>query len=322
MDTSTYLMPLLAVYAFLWGAIWGSFLNVVVYRLPRGMSLSRPGSHCPVCSTPIRWYDNLPVVGWVHLRGRCRACGTRIPARYPGVELGMACMGLALWWHVGADGRAATEPVQVLGMVFLLHFFFVFAMAAIAWIDWDLTIIPDRLTVPTMAWGLLAALLTPKTGPWIHYLPSVDIVDSVIGGVAGASLVLAVHHGYRWVTGRVGLGGGDVTMMAAIGAYLGWMSLPVVLFLASMQGLLAAGAFALIERVRPTSDLPLLRGADRPSFWDSDSPGRPVEEPEDADTSFMRMAIPFGPFLALAAVEVLLFSAWLLPLFGFPAHGF
>ena len=162
MNDLPYLMPVLSVHAFLWGAIWGSFLNVLVWRFPQGMSLSRPASHCPACQTPIRWHDNVPILGWLWLRGRCRDCGIAIAPRYPLVEAATAGLGLALWLHVCADGRFATVPVQVLGMQFLLHFFFVFMLLAIALIDWDRTEIHDGLTVPLMGWGLLTALLLPK----------------------------------------------------------------------------------------------------------------------------------------------------------------
>jgi leader peptidase (prepilin peptidase)/N-methyltransferase len=310
-----YLIPVTFVYAFLWGAIWGSFLNVVVWRLPRNMSLTRPPSHCPKCSTPIRWYDNVPVFGWLWLRGKCRACKAPISARYPLVEATMGLLSLAIWTHV-AHGRIMTEPMQVLAIPFLLHFFFVFALLAIALIDFDLTIIPHELTLPTAAIGLIGALLLPKTGVWVAYHPSVDIVDALVGMVVGAGGVWLVFKGYTLATGRHGMGFGDVTMMGMIGATLGWMSIAPVLMFASLQGLAAALVLFAVEKARPGKGGSLfIRGAWREEFWadeaplEPDAPERGVApaEGEEGD-GFLKLAVPFGPFLALAAVEYLFFG--------------
>jgi leader peptidase (prepilin peptidase)/N-methyltransferase len=332
MTDMPYLNAFLAVYAFAWGAIWGSFLNVVVYRLPRGMSLSHPPSRCPKCSTRIHARDNVPVFGWLLLKGKCRACAAPIPARYPGVELLTGLLGLALWlhlvWHIGASA-----PIQVVVMQFLLHFFFVANLVAITFIDIDLTIIPHRLTFPGMAWGLLSALLSPKTGPFTSYHPSVDIVDSVIGLAAGGGVILLLFVGYRLFTGREGMGLGDATLLGMIGATLGWQSLLFVLMCSSLQALAVALLIEGFERV--TGRSVLLRGVWKDEFWESHplaSPAAPAsapsaESPPDGPTGvgqsqsdvvassepdeedFMKKGLPYGPFLALAAVEYLFFGA-------------
>lgn len=311
MDTVAYLKELLIVYAFVWGALWGSFLNVVIYRLPRDMSLSRPPSHCPNCSTPIRWYDNVPIFGWLWLRGRCRDCKVPIPPRYPGVELLVALLSTLLWWQVSHD-TVGVAPLQTVAMVFLFRFYFVLVLVAIAFIDLDLTIIPNRLTYPGMVWGLVAALLTPHTGPLSLVHPQVDIVSALVGLVAGGGVILAIYWGYRLATGRIGVGGGDVTMLALIGANLGWMSLPIVLLLASLQGLIAALGLFLWERVRRRGrdESLFLRGAHRDAFWTEEGRPEAPEDPEDVaeDDQFLRLALPFGPFLALAALQYLFFG--------------
>jgi leader peptidase (prepilin peptidase)/N-methyltransferase len=339
MDSASLMTSIALVYATLWGAAWGSFLNVVIWRLPRGENLAHPPSRCPGCGNGIAWYDNIPILSWLLLRGRCRHCRTSISARYPLVELIGAGLGAGLWLVV-SHGRIGTEPLQVIAMVFLFAFFFAMILVAIAFIDLDLTIIPHALTFPAMAWGLLAALLRPKTGAWVDFFPPVDIVDAAIGCVGGAAVIYLVFAAHRLATGRIGLGGGDATMLAAIGANLGWQSILFVLMFASFQGLLAAVGLYAWERAtgRTTQDAPggLLRGAHKPEFWEGDrraergaeearveateAPADPdasapstIPEPTGeaatgetgADEGFLRLALPFGPFLALAALEYL-----------------
>ena len=371
----SYLMYLFAVYAFLWGAVWGSFLNVVIWRLPEGMSLSKPGSHCPACKTPIRWYDNVPILGWLRLRGRCRACDISISARYPAIELLVACLSLALWLQISGGGRLESEPIQVLLVPFLLRFYFIAILVVITFIDLDHTIIPHELTIPGMVLGVVGAVLMPKTGAWVHYFPMVDVFDSVIGLVAGFGVIALIFYGYAFVTGRVGMGGGDATMLGLIGANLGWQSLLFVMLFSALQGLAAAVLIAAWERYRGTEagaeGSTFLKGAHRPEFWEErdaaeaaakaqnavdvaslggakgaepmanqgdariEDPGQsgPVSEvqateadasnaapphaPEDdaqqddaeeEDEGFMKLALPYGPFLALAAVEYYFFG--------------
>lgn len=328
-----------AVFAFAWGAVWGSFLNVVIWRLPRGMSLSRPASHCPSCSTPIRWYDNVPVLGWVWLRGRCRACRTPISARYPGVEALVGALSLALWLHAAA-GRLSAETLPQVVLVFVLHFYLMAALVAIAFIDLDLTIIPHRLSIPLIGWGFLSALLYPKTGVWAAYFPQLDLVQSLLGFGLGFGLLYAVFTGYRVFRGVDGGGGGDLWLLGAIGANLGWLAIPFVLFAASFQGVLAAVLASVVERFGgrgPGEGALLIRGAHREEYWqehpvlgsqsgvlaesDAPAPAAPAEAtdgaPHDApavasesgeDEGFLKLAVPFGPFLALAAIEYVFFG--------------
>jgi leader peptidase (prepilin peptidase)/N-methyltransferase len=322
-------------FAFLWGAVWGSFLNVVIYRLPRGQSLSRPSSRCPHCGTPIRWYDNVPVWGWFALRGKCRDCAAPVSPRYPLVEALVGLLAVAIWLHV-THGRLDVETLPQAVGVFALHFYFVAALVAIAFIDLDLTIIPHKLSIPLIAWGFVTALLMPKTGVWVGYAPMVDLVDSAIGAALGFGLLFAVFGAYRVLRGVDGGGGGDLWLLAAIGANLGWVAIPFVLFAASLQGLAAALVAMLLPKRASADDEGgfLIKGAHREEYWAS----HPVlgEEPpaaasgsdddaagvadsvgeddmdgstqQDEDERFLRLAVPFGPFLALAAIEYIFFG--------------
>ncbi len=349
MPGESYLNTLLLVYAFVWGAIWGSFLNVVIWRLPRRQNLSRPPSHCPSCETPIAWYDNVPLVSWLVLRGRCRACRTSISVRYPLVELLVAVLSTLLWWHVSRLAPASA-PLQVMAVPFLLHFVFMLLLVSIAFIDLDLTIIPHRLTFPAMAWGVIGALLLPKAEGWQHYFPAVDIVDSVLGLALGAGIIALIIVSYRAIRGHDGMGWGDATLLAAIGANLGMASLLFVILFASFQGVIAALVFAAIDRARGVTSggegSALIRGAHTDEYWEqhplahlydgdqaaeqgaqaNDDPARPAGDATAAaadapstgdadDDGFLMQGLPFGPFLALAAIEYIpvgrLFVGWL-----------
>ena len=343
MSEDINLVPSFVAFAFLWGAIWGSFLNVVIWRLPRGASLSRPASHCPSCSTPIRWYDNIPIVSWVVLGAKCRSCKTGISARYPGIELLTAVLSTALMWHV-AVGRLDVDTLPQVLAVFALHFYFVFALIAIAFIDLDLTIIPHKLSMPLIAWGFATALLLPTaTGAWPDYHPYTDWQQSLVGFTAGFGLLFAVFSGYKLVRGIDGGGGGDLWLLGAIGANLGAFSLIFVLMAASIQGLLAALLSSVVARARGKKpgegEGLLIQGAHTEEYWENhpvlgtprddgdEAPGT-ADEPEgappapDAPTDpdavaddFMQLAVPFGPFLALAAVEYIFVGRFFLKLY-------
>lgn len=313
----------LYVLAFAWGAVWGSFLNVVIWRLPRGENLAHPPSACPKCGERIRWYDNVPVLGWLWLRGKCRDCKNPISARYPFVELLVGLLGLALWYHIAHERLTADTLPQALAM-FMLHFYFVATLVAITFIDLDLTIIPHKLSMPLIGWGLVTALLSPKTGVWASYYPAVDWVSSLLGFVAGFGLLFAVFGGYKLLRGIDGGGGGDLWLLGAIGANLGWMAIPFVLFASSMQGILAALAASLYDRLRGQEsggqESLLIKGAHTDEYWENhpvigthtggETPAVPHDVPavDEEDEAFMRMSVPFGPFLALAAIEYIFFG--------------
>jgi len=236
--------------AFCFGAVIGSFLNVCIRRLPAGESIVYPPSHCPGCGTRIRGRDNIPLLSYLLLCGRCRSCGSRISLRYPAVEALTAIALVLLLYRFGLTGSFAVAAV------------FLTALIVISFIDLDHQIIPDVITLPGIAVGLL--LSVAGMGP--------RVLDSVLGALLGGGLLYAVAVGYHAWTGREGMGGGDVKLLAMIGAFLGWRSVLVTLVLGSFTGALVGVG------------LILGRGAD------------------------VRVPIPFGPFLALGATCAIFFG--------------
>ncbi|WP_075182216.1 A24 family peptidase [Pantoea sp. 1.19] len=213
----------------------GSFLNVVICRLPQmilspqpGYHLSLPASHCPQCRTPIRPVDNIPLLSWLRLRGRCRHCRQRVSWRYPAVELASLLIALLL---------AAWLPAEGMLLPALILTFFLLALSLI---DARHQLLPDALTLPLLWLGLLFSAgfsLSPVTAG-----------DAIIGAASGYVLFRLLAEGYRRLRGVDALGGGDAKLLAAAGAWLGWQPLPQLLLLASCGGLLAAFAARLFWR--------------------------------------------------------------------------
>lgn len=216
--------PIAAVFTFVFGALVGSFLNVVILRLPaEGESIVFPPSSCPQCKAPIRWYDNIPLLSFLLLRGRCRHCGKKISWQYPMVELAMALLSLGLFFRFG------------LSAAFAVYFVFCAALLAIIFIDLHHQIIPDAISLPGIVIGLAASLVNPLV-PW---------QSAVIGMLAGGGSLFLIAGGYYLLTGREGMGGGDIKLLAMIGAFLGWQSLPFVVFSSSLLGtVIGIGAMA------------------------------------------------------------------------------
>lgn len=212
--------PLYAL-AFLFGAVIGSFLNVVIHRLPQGESLVRPRSRCPGCGEPIRASDNIPILSFLLLRGRCRHCQAPIPWRYPLVETlsGLLCTALLATFGLSLN--------------FFAYFAFAAALLAVVFIDLDWQIIPDSISLPGIPAGIvLSFLLEPG---WPDFGPKSALLAALIGG----GLLWAVAAGYQWLRGVEGMGLGDVKLLAMLGAFLGLRSLPVILLVSSVTGALA-----------------------------------------------------------------------------------
>ncbi len=288
---------LLACGAF--GALWGSFLNVVIVRVPRGESIVFPASHCVACGAAIRAYDNIPVVSYLLLRGRCRRCGAEYSPRYAFVEL-MA--GIAAAWCVEAFG---------LGIPALGYFVFLALLLAIAAIDLEHWIIPHELSWPGIALGLLFSPFNPRVSPK--------------GALVGAILAFAAFTFLAWAGGKLlkkeALGLGDRWLLAMEGAFLGAGALLPVVFLASVQGsivgllLIAFGKSQPGETGTVPRELPPATPQELPGPSEglesqalSESPVVASPDPiltpaEEADWVPPKNAIPFGPFLALGAAE-------------------
>ncbi|MFS2222968.1 prepilin peptidase [Pantoea sp. B65] len=219
------------------GAVVGSFLNVVIYRLPLMMagaacSLSFPASHCPCCAAPIRWRHNLPVVGWLWLRGRCADCRQPVSWRYPLVEALTALLFVLVVWRHGVTLQSGF----ILGAVCLL--------IALAVIDWRTMLLPDRLVLPLWALGMAAALLE---------LGSVSWHDALLGSVTGFALPWLLDRLHYLLRGTAGMGMGDMKLFAALGAWFGVATLCHIMLFAP---LLALAAALLWLRVKPGEAFP------------------------------------------------------------------
>ena len=279
------------------GSAVGSFLNVVIYRVPAGLSIVRPASRCPSCETPIRPGHNIPILGWLLVRGRCASCEIPISPRYPLIELSMLLLTVALF-HMFAGGLLTAEQVmsgefmhQVM-IPFLCYLPFVAALVVITFIDLDWFIIPDVISLPGIPLGVLTAWAAGEA-------IGIDWQAALIGAGVGAGILIAVILVYTWLTGREGMGGGDWKLLGFIGAWLGAEALPVVLLLGSLQGILLA---LVLQRRFAVEELPPEPGEGEALPITTEPSGS-----EDGPKSFGQLAIPFGPFLALAALEYLLF---------------
>ena len=208
------------------GLAWGSFLNVVIYRLPLRMSLFKPSSSCPHCNEKIKFYDNIPVLSFLLLRGKCRHCKGKISLRYPLVELLTAVSFLLLYSQYS------------LSFFFFSSCIFACALIALGFIDFYHQILPDEITLP----GLLLALI------YSLFRTDLNLRQALIGAVAGAGFLLFVYYAYYLLRKKEGLGLGDVTMMLLIGAYLGWQQAFFTLILASFVGALVGIFFIIYQK--------------------------------------------------------------------------
>jgi leader peptidase (prepilin peptidase)/N-methyltransferase len=290
----------LRVVALFFGLIWGSFLNVVIHRVPRGESVVRPGSKCPACGKPIRAWDNIPVFSWLILRGKARCCGAKVSPRYPIVEAlgGIASIAVlelvVLSMPTASIGRAAA--------IYLLDFATVLALIVVAFIDFEWMYIPDSVTIG----GTVAGILTSS-------FRGLTIVDALIGAAMGFILTwLPFVFLYRVVRGRQGMGMGDAKLLMMAGAYFGWIGVLWTLLAGAVQGVVGAfalwllrGKIGLPEAVK--QEIAELRKAAEEG--DEEANEILEEDPlaqDDGEHSFARMA--FGPFLALSFIELLLFG--------------
>lgn len=232
------------VFAFLLGCCLGSFYNVVIYRVPLKQSIVRPGSHCPRCGKGIAAYDNIPVLSFLLLGGKCRHCGARISLRYPLVEVVSGLFAFLLFRRYGVHPQ------------FVIEFVFVSLLLIIAFIDLDTFLIPDVLSWPGILLGFVSSFFTPRLA-W---------TDSLLGIVIGGGLFYLIGIGFMRIRHKEGLGGGDVFLLAMIGAFLGWHGVLFTILVSSVTGMIIAVPF-------------MLRSG-----------------------KGLGLAIPYGPFLAFGAV--------------------
>jgi leader peptidase (prepilin peptidase)/N-methyltransferase len=212
--------------AFIFGAAVGSFLNVCIYRMPAKTSIIKPGSRCPHCLKPLHFYDNIPIISYIILRGKCRNCGGKISWRYPMVELLTAVLTLMLFLKFG------------LTIKFFTYFVYFAVLIIITFIDLDHQIIPDVLTLPGIPIFTLAAIFLIQR-PW---------TEAVLGLLIGGGVLLAIAMGYELITKREGMGGGDIKLLAMIGGFLGWKSLIFILLFSSLFGAIVGFTLILIKK--------------------------------------------------------------------------
>jgi len=259
------------------GACVGSFLNVVIARVPSGRSVVSPRSSCPKCGNFIAWYDNLPILSWLLLRARCRKCGQPISARYPLVELLTAILLFAVWRRFG--------PVPAA----LGYGAFACALVALTYIDIDTWLLPHQITWPLLALGLLSPLWNARL-TW---------ASAGIGGAAGFAFFAAIALVGEKLLHKETMGWGDVWLLAGIGAWLGWRALLPVVLLASIQGAVV-GIVLLLTGRDPA------KKARQDSLHERGTAAAGAAPASDDDWVPPPHAVPFGPFLALAALEFLL----------------
>jgi leader peptidase (prepilin peptidase) / N-methyltransferase len=295
-----------ALIAFGFGAIWGSFFNVAIYRLPRGISVVRPPSHCPHCRARIPMHLNVPIFGYLLLRGKTACCARPLSARYPVVEALSAVLCVAVAQRFVVAAPPATPLLNGAAMV-LCYFAFCGALLVCTFTDLDSMEIHDDVPLCAAALGLLTSVYRDPPGP--------EAAAIGAGGGFLAIQVLLVWM-YRALRGRRGMGEGDSLLMLMIGAFLGWQGVIFALFAGSAQGL----AYAVVSLATGKLKLPSGKDAPPPDAAKSDD-GENEGGDDDLDedpppTSIGHLKIPFGPFLALGALEHLFFgdvltSLWL-----------
>ncbi|MCJ7664154.1 MAG: prepilin peptidase [Desulfobacterales bacterium] len=241
-------------FSFAFGTIVGSFLNVCIHRIPLGKSIIMPSSHCPLCKKPIRFYDNIPLVSFICLKGRCRGCQAPISPRYPLVEFLMGLFSLLLLLQYG------------ISTLYVIYFAFFASLTLVSFIDLPHRIIPDVISLPGIVIGLVISFLHPQ----------MSIKDSLIGVLLGGGSLYVVASVYHVVTKREGMGGGDVKLLAMIGAFIGWKGVLFTILCSSFVGSVIGVTLMLFS---------------------------------SADSKY---AVPFGPFLSLGAIIYVLWGEGLI----------
>ena len=281
-------------FAAVMGLLWGSFANVCIYRwpptdeFPRGRSVVRPGSHCSACGTPIRWYDNVPLVSYLLLRGRCRACGASFSPRYLLVEALTGALFVLAWWVIVVE-RAPIEALDQRLVRWAILAAFAVVMVVVTFIDLDHRLILDKLTYPAIpAFYALGLLGLPERG-W---------KDGLLGAALGYGIIRALSDGYYYLTKREGLGYGDGKLLAIVGALCGWRGVVFTLFAGSATGSVLGLTAALARR---------RHDGDEHEHEHEHEHG----DPEGESVSIRHVEIPFGPYLAAAAMFYVLAEPWL-----------
>jgi leader peptidase (prepilin peptidase)/N-methyltransferase len=292
------------------GLVFGSFLNVVIYRLPRGENLAFPASHCTSCGKPIRAFDNLPVLGWLLLRGRARCCKAPISPRYPLVELLGGLLGGTLI-QVAVLTQPLDTPLWQGGLLFAVELALGLGLIAAAFIDMSHMYLPDALTLGGALLGLLSVPLRPEAS-W---------QQSLLGAAVGFAIVwLPFDRLHRLLRGKPGMGLGDAKLVMLAGAWFGWQGALFALLAGSLQATLAVLAIYLVrgqidepeavkqERAELEQELARATPEERAAIEAELALDPLAGEPE---SGFGKARIAFGPFLVLAVLELLVFGGFI-----------
>jgi leader peptidase (prepilin peptidase)/N-methyltransferase len=293
--------PLFSSAMFCLGLAFGSFLNVCIYRLPRGLSVVLPESACPVCKAPIRFYDNIPVLSWILLRGRCRRCRVSITPRYAVVELLTGATFLACYAHFG------------LTIVTLKYCAFGFLLLGLIFTDAETFLLPDKMTLTGLGIGLLFSLIVPVNDLASDLLPGMvplsripdtwhllSLADSLLGAVVGASFIYGAGAIYRRARGVEGMGFGDVKLMAMIGAFFGIKLTIFTIFAGSIAGSFFGLGTILAVWIKRT----------RRRIVHNHEPAKQARRRawESATIALRRHQMPFGVFLGGMAMVAIFFG--------------
>jgi len=300
--------PVLAIGVVLFGLIFGSFLNVCIYRMPRGLSVTTPRSACPECKQLIAFYDNVPVLSWLILGGRCRHCKTPISARYLVIELLNAALWLACYWQFGAT------------LATLKYCTFSFLLLGLIFTDAETKLLPNKLTLTGLALGLIFSLIVPVNDLAAQFLPGLldlplsgemmsrllSLIDALAGAAVGAAFIYGAGAIYLKWRGAEGMGLGDVKLMAMVGAFLGMKLTVLTIFAASLAGSLFGLATILMVWLKRTQRfMKRLAGAQaRRRAWQS------------AQVVYRHYQMPFGVFLGSMAMFAFFFGSRVLRWYG------
>jgi len=301
--------PFIASWIFVFGLAFGSFLNVCIYRLPRELSVVRPGSACPNCKHAIAFYDNIPVLSWLILRGRCRQCKAKISPRYLLIELLTGLLFLACYWYFGFT--LSTLKYCVLS----------FLLLGLIFTDAETKLLPDKMTLTGLGLGIFFSMLVPVNDLAAQFLPGMvslpfsgdlsarilSLIDSLLGATVGASFIYGAGAIYlRW-RGTEGMGFGDVKLMAMVGAFLGMKLTVFTIFTASLAGsFFGVGTVLVVWLKRTHRFMKRLAdaGAARRRAWQS------------AQVVYRNYQMPFGVFLGSMALVAFFFGDRLLHWYG------
>lgn len=283
-DNLQVLNALLAVFSFALGSVVGSFLNVCVYRLPRGLSVVKPRSKCPKCENPIAWYDNIPVVSWLVLGAKCRHCGQPISWQYPLVEAITGLLFLLVFWRFGI---ALATPVYMLLSA---------ALVVVTFVDLTDWTIPDEVTLPGIPVGIACSVLFmvyPESGLAVMGPFELPPINSLVGAVVGGGILYALDKGALLLLKKPGMGFGDVKLNTMLGAFFGLYGAVLVIIIAAFIGSIV-GILMILAGKKEKEPAPEETESDE---TESDK--------GEADRPAPGHYLPFGPYLALAGVVVM-----------------